>query len=147
VIEVGRVPGTAYFADLERHPENERTSDVLVMRSEGSLLYFNVDHVRDQLSALHRSQAAAPRLLIFFMGSVPFVDLAGAEFLADLHTTLREQGIEFRLAETHGIVREALRRLGPAHAAALAERDQTVDDVLSRWRSQIVGSSGSTKLT
>jgi high affinity sulfate transporter 1 len=134
VIEVGRVPGTAYFADLERHPENERISDVLVVRSEGALLYFNVDHVRDRLSALLHAQAAAPRLLIFFMGSVPFVDLAGAQLLADLHVMLLDLGIDFRLAETHGTVREALRRLGPAHAAALAERHQTVDDVLSRWR-------------
>ena len=52
VIEIGRVPGTSYFADLDRHPENERVRDVLVVRSEGALLYFNVDHVRDQLTAL-----------------------------------------------------------------------------------------------
>jgi high affinity sulfate transporter 1 len=134
VVEIGRVPGTSYFADLERHPENERISDVLVVRSEGALLYFNVDHVRDQLTALLHARAAAPRLAIFFMGSVPFIDLAGAELLADLHATLLARGIEFRLAETHGPVREALRRLGSAHAADLAEAHQTVDDVLSRWR-------------
>ena len=68
------------------------------------------------------------------MGNVPYVDLAGAELLADLRATLLERGIEFRLAETHGAVREALRRLGSAHAAALAEAHQTVDDVLARWR-------------
>jgi len=134
VTEIGRVPGTSYFADLERHPENERVPDVLVVRNEGSLVYFNVDHVRDQLTALLHEQASAPRLLILFMGSVPHVDLAGAELLAYLRATLLEQGIEFRLAEAHGPVREALRRLGSAHAAALAEAHQTVDDVLSRWR-------------
>ena len=62
VIEVGRVPGTSYFADLARHPENERMPDVLVVRSEGSLLYFNVDHVRDRLPALVTRAAAPPRL-------------------------------------------------------------------------------------
>ena len=60
---------------------------VLVVRSEGSLLYFNVDHVRDQLSALLPSATAAPRLLIFFMGNVPYVDLAGAELLASLRAS------------------------------------------------------------
>src|SRR4029077_3898329 len=121
IIEVGRVPGTSYFADLARHPENERIRDVLVLRSEGALLYFNVDHVHDQLSALLHGRAAPPGLVVFFMGNVPYVDLAGAQLLADLHLTLLEDGIEFRLAETHGGVREALRRLGSAHAAALAE--------------------------
>lgn len=52
VTEIGRVPGTSYFSDLARHPENQRVPDVLVFRSEGALLYFNVDHVRDWLTAL-----------------------------------------------------------------------------------------------
>ncbi len=134
VTEIGRVTGTSYFADIERHPEHERVPDVLVVRNEGSLLYFNVDHVRDAVTALLRERATAPGLLILFMGNVPFVDLAGAELLADLHATLLARGIEFRLAETHGTVREALRRLSSARAAGLAEAHQTVDDVLGRWR-------------
>ena len=32
--ELGRVPGTDYFADAVRHPENERRSDVFVFRAE-----------------------------------------------------------------------------------------------------------------
>ncbi len=134
VIEIGRVPGTSYFADVERHPENERVPDVLVVRTEGALVYFNVDHVRDRVLALLHARAAAPRLLVLFMGSVPYVDLAGAQLLTDLQARLHDLGIEFRLAETHGTVREALRRLGSAQAAALAEAHQTVHDVLSRWR-------------
>src|SRR4029077_13573574 len=97
---------------------------------------FNVDHLRDQLTALVRARTPAPQLVMLFMGNVPYVDLAGAELIADLHATLRRQGITFRLAETHGMVREALRRLGSADAAVLAEAHQTVDDVVGRWRSE-----------
>ena len=134
VIEIGRVPGTSYFADLARHPENERARDILIVRSEGSLLYFNVDHVRDRLTALLQARPAPPGLLIFFMGNVPYIDLAGAQLLSGLHATLLDRGIEFRLAETHGPVREALRRLSSDPAAAFVEAHQTVDDVLNRWR-------------
>ena len=67
VVEVGRVPGTSYFADLVRHPENERVPGALIVRSEGAMLYFNVDHVRDRLSALLAERAMAPRLVILFM--------------------------------------------------------------------------------
>jgi len=134
VTEVGRVPGTSYFADLRRHPDNERVPDVLVVRTEGSLIYFNVDHVRDRVLALLNERAAAPRLIVFFMGNVPYVDLAGAELLVDLRLTLARRGIELRLAEVHGEVREAMRRLGREHAAGFAEANQTVDDVLSKWR-------------
>ena len=134
VIELGRVPGTTYFADLTRHPENERVADVLVVRSEGALLYFNIDHVRDRLSTLISSHAVPPRLLVYFMGNVPHIDLAGVEFLIELDQTYRRSGIEFRLAEVHGEVREALRRAGDGHGGRLAEANQTVDAVLHQWR-------------
>jgi high affinity sulfate transporter 1 len=134
VIEIGRVPGTSYFADVIRHPQNERESDVLVIRSEGSLLFFNVDHVRDRVRALVAERALPPRLVVFFMGNVPHVDLAGAELLSDLQSNFRQQGIAFQLAEVHGHVRDALRRLGHGHAGALAGTYETVDDVLTRWR-------------
>jgi high affinity sulfate transporter 1 len=134
VIELGRVPGTTYFADLVRHPENERVDDVLVIRSEGALLYFNVDHVRDRISAVIGARTSPPRLVVFFMGNVPHVDLAGVEFLIELEHKCRKSGIEFRLAEVHGEVREALRRSGEEHAGRLAEAHQTVAAVLSQWR-------------
>lgn len=134
VVEIGRVPGTTYFADLVRHPENERVPDVLIVRSEGALLYFNVDHVRDRLAALVAERAAPPRLIVFFMGSVPHVDLAGAELILDLRSTYRRAGIDFRLAEARGPVREALRRLDETQAREVAEANQTVDDVIKRFR-------------
>jgi sulfate permease, SulP family len=141
VIEVGRVPGTPYFADLIRHPENERTPDVVVVRSEGSLLYFNVDYVRDQLLALVRARATPPRLVIFFLGNVPYVDLAGAELLVEMNSKFQQHGIAFRLAEVRGEVREALRRLGEGHGSGLAEAHQTVDAVLTRWRESMLVST------
>jgi high affinity sulfate transporter 1 len=134
VVEIGRVPGTSYFADLLRHPENERIPDVLVVRLEGALLYFNTDHVRDRLTALVSRREAPPRLIVLFMGTSPFIDLAGTEMLIDLHAALRGKGIAFRLAEAHGQVREALHRVGHEEAAGLAETHATVDDVVKAWR-------------
>jgi high affinity sulfate transporter 1 len=135
VTELGRVPGTTYFADLTRHPENERVADALIVRSEGALLYFNVDHVRERLSAIVSERTQPPRLVVFFMGNVPHVDLAGVEFLEGLSDTCRKSGMEFRLAEVHGQVRETLRRSGHASLSGLAEANQTVDDVIGKWRS------------
>jgi high affinity sulfate transporter 1 len=109
--ELGRVPGSDYFADRIRNPDNLRVPGVFVFRCLGGLLYFNVDHVRDRFFEL-LSEFGEARRAVFFLGSVPAVDLAGAELLAEIHRTLRARGIDFRLAATPSAVRETLVRAG-----------------------------------
>jgi sulfate permease, SulP family len=109
--ELGRVPGTEQFADRIRHPENERAPGVFVFRSSGALLYFNVDHVRERFFEL-LDEFGPARRAVFFLGSVPLVDLAGAELLVELHRTLAARGIELRLAATPSSVRETLAQAG-----------------------------------
>ena len=71
---------------------------------------------------------------MLFLGVVPKIDLAGAELLADLHRTFRARGVEFRVADVHGEVRDALRRIGFEREYGDLEAGQSVDVVLSRWR-------------
>jgi high affinity sulfate transporter 1 len=133
--ELGRVPGTDYFADVIRHPENERSPDVFVFRAEAALLYFNVDHVRDRFFELLRARGEGVKLAVYFLGSSPLVDLAGAELLEELHHALRERGIAFRLAEARGDVRETLRRAGFEEHCGSVVPVQPVAKVISEWRS------------
>jgi len=109
--ELGRVPGTDYFADRIRNPENEREPGVFVFRNSGALLYFNVDHVRDRFFELLAERGDAKRA-VYFLGAVPLVDLAGAELLMEIHQTLKDRGIDFRLAATPSSVRETLVKAG-----------------------------------
>jgi SulP family sulfate permease len=132
--ELGRVPGTDYFADVIRHPENERFPDVFVFRAEASLLYFNVEHVRDRFFELLSARGDGVKLAIFFLGSCPGIDLAGAELLEELHHALRERGIAFRLAEARGDVRETLRSAGFEQHCSPVVANQPVATVISEWR-------------
>jgi high affinity sulfate transporter 1 len=134
VTELGRVRGTTYFADLERHPENERTDGVLVVRCESALVYFNVDYVRERVLRLIAARPDSVALVILFLGSVPRIDLAGAEFVSSLHKMLGERGIALRIADAHGSVRDALRRIGFDRAHGELSTGQTVDGILSEWK-------------
>ena len=133
VVELAPVPGTTYFADRLRHSDNQAVPDVLVIRCESSLFYFNVEFVRERVLALLSARQDPVRLVVFFLGAVPKVDLAGAELLAELHTTLLARGIEFRLADAHGEVREALQRIGFDRHYGTLETGQTVDRIISTW--------------
>jgi MFS superfamily sulfate permease-like transporter len=61
------------------------------------------------------------------------VDLAGAEFLEDLHKTLKARGVTLKLADAHGEVRAALRRIGFEREYGPLESGQTVDAIVSEW--------------
>ena len=54
--------------------------------------------------------------------------------LFDLRKTLQARGIEFRLADTHGEVRDALRRIGFERDYGTLETGQTVDGIISKWQ-------------
>lgn len=137
--ELGRVPGTDYWADAVRHPENERLPDVFVFRSEAGLFYFNVEQVRDRFFELLDQRGEGVRLAVFFLGSVPMVDLAGAELLEEIHQALAERGVALRLAEARGGVRETLRRSGFALRCGPVEANQPVSRVVEEWRSGPAG--------
>jgi MFS superfamily sulfate permease-like transporter len=80
------------------------------------------------------SRQDSVKLLVFYLGAVPKVDLAGAELIAELRRTLQARGIELRLADAHGEVREALKRNGFEKDYGPLESGQTVDRVIAAWQ-------------
>src|SRR5262249_22164815 len=108
---LGRIPGTGRYSDLERHPDNDELPGIVVFRAESSLLYFNVDHVRQIVGA--RLQATAKlRLVICDLSDSPFLDVAGANMLAGLHRDLAKRDVRLRIVGGHGKVRDLLRAVG-----------------------------------
>ncbi len=130
--ELGRVPGTEYFADRIRHPNNQIIPGVFIFRSDGGLLYFNTEHVHDHFFELLGKRSDEIKLAIYYVGTVPIIDMAGTEFITDLRETLMARGIEFRIAEARSSVREALRRSGFEHDYGPIEADQTVATILQK---------------
>ena len=112
VAELGRVGETDAFATLQHGHDRARVPNTLVVRADGALLYFNVDAVRDRFFQVLKTRDDRITHVVFFLGTTPAVDLAGADFLIELRHSLAAQGIELRLAGAHGSVREALTNAG-----------------------------------
>jgi high affinity sulfate transporter 1 len=105
---LGRIPGTDRFSDATRHPENESIPGVLAFRVEGSLVYFNADHVLQ--TVLQRvDDVSGLRRVVYDLSNTPYVDLGGARVLRRLHDELAAKEVEFRLVGAHGEVRDRLR--------------------------------------
>ena len=109
---LGRIPGTRRFSDRERHPDNELIPGVFIFRPEASLIYFNVDHVRDAVAERVQADAVPPKLVIIDLSAAPFVDLQSAHVLASLADELSDKGVRVQVVEARSSVRERLRQEG-----------------------------------
>ena len=126
---LGRIPGSRRYSDLERHPDNEQIPGVLIFRVEASLLYFNVDHVRNIVWA-KIAAADTLQLVVCDLSNSPYVDVAGAAFLAALHKELKGRGINLRIAEAHAKTRDLLRAEGLEEQVGYFGRHMSVDQAI-----------------
>lgn len=135
---LGQIPGTRTYSDMERHPDNEATPGVLAFRVEASLLYFNVEHVRDVLWQKIRSTPGALKLVVCDLSSSPYIDLAGVRMLATLHRELLAAGIRLRAVAAHAPVRDMLRAEGLEESLGHFGRRSSVAEVIDELRGNTV---------
>jgi len=127
---LGRIPGTRRFSDRERHPDNELIPGVLIFRPEASLIYFNVDSVRDAISDRVQAEVPPPKLVVIDLSAAPYVDLQSAYTLGHLADELTKTGIRVHLVEARSGVRERLRRAGVDERLGGIDRFTSVADVV-----------------
>ncbi len=130
VAVLGRIPGSRRFSDQARHPDNELVPGVLIFRPESSLVYFNMDHVRDTIMERVRAQAPAPDLVVLDLSATPLVDMHSALMLAELAHELSERKIRIRAVEARSGVRDRLRNEGVDEALGGINRFSSVADAL-----------------
>jgi len=130
---LGRIPGTRSYSDSERNPDNAPVAGALLFRVESSLLYFNVEHVREALWQKIRASNAALDLVVCDLSTSPVVDLAGARMLAKLHQELQAAGIRLRLVGAHAAVRDILRAEGLEESVGYFGRRITVADAIDEF--------------
>ena len=134
---LGRIPGTRRFSDRERHPDNEPTPGVLVLRPESAIVYFNVEHVCDAIRDRVRACTEKPRLLVIDLSAAARVDLHSSHALAALGDDLRAEGIAVQAVEVRAAVRDRLRREGVDARLGGINRFTSVADAVDGARTEI----------
>jgi high affinity sulfate transporter 1 len=131
---LGRIPSTRRFSDRERHPDNELTPGVMIFRPESSLIYFNVDHVRDTIAERVQTETARPKLVIIDLSAAPQVDLQSAHTLAGLADELNAAAIRVQVVEARSSVRKRLRGEGLDARLGGIDRFTSVANVVDDFR-------------
>jgi high affinity sulfate transporter 1 len=110
---LGRIPGDPpVFADAGRHRAAEPIPGFLMVRPNVPLTFVNADVAKDQIMALVRVRPTAPSALVLDISATADLDVATTDMLSSLHRDLRERGVDLRLAQVRGSVRDRMRRTG-----------------------------------
>jgi SulP family sulfate permease len=127
---LGRIPGTNRYTDISRHPDNELIPGVLLFRVEASLLYFNVDNIRNVVWSKILEMDSSLKTVIMDLGTSPYVDRAGAKMIKRLYFDLQTIGISLRIAEALATVRDLLRSEEIEHLVGHISRKDSIDDIV-----------------
>lgn len=126
---LGRLPGTGRYSDSARHDGVEPLVGVIAFRPEASLLYINAETILETvLDALRKSSDI--KLVACDLSASPYIDLAGARMLHDLHDELASHQVAFCIVGAHAQVRDLLRAEGLAEKTDSGEWLRSLDSVL-----------------
>lgn len=116
-IEVlGRRPGTGFWRDLGRHPDDQTIPGLLVVRPVALIYFANARRVRRRLLDLVDAAPSPPRVLLLDLDAVPDIDVTALEALPSFDADLRRRGITLWLANLNARPLDMLRRLPDATA-------------------------------
>jgi sulfate permease, SulP family len=133
IAELKRLPNTGRFVDCSRYPEAYAVPQVLVLRVESGVFYFNAQNVRSYITSQIANRVEI-KLVVVDLSTSANVDLAGARMLAELEEYLTQAGISLKLAETHGDVRDVLHAQGLEERIEGVEQRSDVEALIESWR-------------
>ena len=110
--ELGRDPRSGAWGWLDRHPGWAAPRGTLVIRSDGQLLYPNVDSVRERVLEAVAAATPPPEVVVLDLSQSVDLDLQSVDGIADLARQLGAQGVELRLAAVRAPAGKILQRAG-----------------------------------
>jgi high affinity sulfate transporter 1 len=126
---LGRLPGSGRYSDRTRHEDVEPLVGILAFRPEASLLYINAETILETvLIALERSPGI--RLVACDLSASPYIDLAGARMLHDLHDELASRRVTLCIVGAHAQLRDLLRAEGLGEKTDSGQWLRSLDSVL-----------------
>ncbi len=129
---LGRIPGTKRYTDIGRHPDNELIPGMMLLRVEASILYFNVENIRNRIWMEVEAKRDSLQCVVWDFSTSPYVDSAGAEIIKKLYLDLKATGISLRIAEAHAEVRDILRAEEIDHLTGYISRKISIDDLVNQ---------------
>lgn len=112
VAELGIIPGSRIFKNLERNPEAQRIDGLLILRVDASFSFINAEFFRDFIIEKSEEQSKDTRFVIIDGSSINMLDTTATDSLKSIIMTLKKWDMEFYLAGLKGPVRDVIEKSG-----------------------------------
>ena len=129
--ELGRVPGTNAFRNVERFAEAEPESGILIVRFDAELYFGNAEYFRDQMEELVRLRGAGLRAVILDGHTINDIDTSGIFVLTGFLDGLEKQGAELCLCGMIGPVRDKIFQCGLMERMGADHHFLSIQDALN----------------
>lgn len=111
IAELGRVPGTDAYRNVDRYRGLVTDPRVAILRLDGPLAFVNAEWLDQRLIRLIEERAELTAVVLD-ASAIGDIDADGAHALAELRERLDDRGVALHLATVRGPVRDLLERAG-----------------------------------
>lgn len=108
VAELGRVPGTHFYRNVDRFKNVEERKDLLIMRFDASIYFANTNYFKDNLYEMADRKGSQLKTIIINSESINNLDSSGAHALEELIDEYQSKGVKIIFTGVKGPVRDAL---------------------------------------
>lgn len=112
VAELGIIPGTRLFKNMERNPEAKPIDGLMILRVDASFSFVNADFFRDYIIEKSRERNQSTRYVIIDGSTINTLDTTAVDQIKSMVGTLKNWDIELYIAGLKGPVRDVISKSG-----------------------------------
>jgi sulfate permease, SulP family len=131
--ELGQLPGTEAYRDLQRHPEAKTFPGLLIWRMGGDLFFASIGRVNAALKA-SLARRPQPKFALLDFSSVNFIDVSAADELLTVIKKLQSEGITVAFAHVRDSVRDDMRLAGIEEVVGPGNFYERTTDGVRSWQ-------------
>ena len=106
--ELGQVPGTHFYRNIDRFPEVRTRPDLLVVRFDASLFFGNIERFRDTLNEYIDQKGKRLKAIIINCESINTIDSTALRTLEEMLQNAKKADILLLFASVKGPIRDRL---------------------------------------
>lgn len=108
-VELGNIPGTEFYKDIDRFKQAECSDNAIIMRFDDQLYFGNAAFLKEQINTLINKRPTKPKYFILDGSNINDIDSSGLHVLKDIDLELKANGIDLHLCGAIGPVRDRLK--------------------------------------